>query len=357
MASAKAALECAVRYLAYELGPSAIRVNAISAGPVRTLASAGIADFEEMEGIIEQRTPLRQNIAGRRRRTGRALPVQPDVADGHRHGAVRRLRLPRDGHLAAVLRFTVLGGSPAWPNPGQAAQRLPGRERHGADAGRLRLRHRHGAARARPRPADRHRHQPLPRRPLVRPGAAALRASATAAGATGRTPTCTCRRAAGACWTRWRRSGTGRSRRSRPPCDIEEYDPQADLRLGDLRLLVRALPALHHLLLDQDRRARSTTIVYSADTAPTERLARFAHGADLFVCEAALRDASTDSERARPHGRAPRRGRSRPRGVGQLLLTHVPEENDARAPCSSWRGRASTAARSRSPAPGFTIDL
>jgi enoyl-[acyl-carrier protein] reductase I len=62
MASAKAALECAVRYLAYELGPSGIRVNAVSAGPVRTLASAGIAGFKDMEQIIEQRTPLRQNI-------------------------------------------------------------------------------------------------------------------------------------------------------------------------------------------------------------------------------------------------------------------------------------------------------
>jgi enoyl-[acyl-carrier protein] reductase I len=62
MASAKAALECGVRYLAYELGPNTIRVNAISAGPVRTLASAGIAGFKDMEEIIEQRTPLRQNI-------------------------------------------------------------------------------------------------------------------------------------------------------------------------------------------------------------------------------------------------------------------------------------------------------
>jgi enoyl-[acyl-carrier protein] reductase I len=62
MASAKAALECAVRYLAYELGPNGIRVNAVSAGPVRTLASAGIAGFKDMEQIIEQRTPLRKNI-------------------------------------------------------------------------------------------------------------------------------------------------------------------------------------------------------------------------------------------------------------------------------------------------------
>jgi enoyl-[acyl-carrier protein] reductase I len=62
MASAKAALECAVRYLAWELGPGGIRVNAISAGPVRTLASAGIAGFKEMESVIEERTPLRRNI-------------------------------------------------------------------------------------------------------------------------------------------------------------------------------------------------------------------------------------------------------------------------------------------------------
>jgi enoyl-[acyl-carrier protein] reductase I len=62
MASAKAALECAVRYLAWELGPAGIRVNAVSAGPVRTLASAGIAGFKDMESVIEERTPLRKNI-------------------------------------------------------------------------------------------------------------------------------------------------------------------------------------------------------------------------------------------------------------------------------------------------------
>jgi enoyl-[acyl-carrier protein] reductase I len=62
MASAKAALECAVRYLAWELGPGGIRVNAISAGPVRTLASAGIAGFKDMESVVEERAPLRKNI-------------------------------------------------------------------------------------------------------------------------------------------------------------------------------------------------------------------------------------------------------------------------------------------------------
>jgi enoyl-[acyl-carrier protein] reductase I len=62
MAVAKAALECSVRYLAYELGPSSVRVNAISAGPVRTLAAKGIPGFAEMESVIEQRSPLGRNI-------------------------------------------------------------------------------------------------------------------------------------------------------------------------------------------------------------------------------------------------------------------------------------------------------
>jgi enoyl-[acyl-carrier protein] reductase I len=62
MAVAKAALECSVRYLAYELGPAQIRVNAISAGPVRTLAAKGIPGFDQMEAVIEERSPLKRNI-------------------------------------------------------------------------------------------------------------------------------------------------------------------------------------------------------------------------------------------------------------------------------------------------------
>src|ERR671934_143380 len=80
MATAKAALECSVRYLAHELGPAAIRVNAISAGPVRTLASAGIAGFKEMEGIIEERSPLRRNIEAGGGRPGAAHPCSPNGA-------------------------------------------------------------------------------------------------------------------------------------------------------------------------------------------------------------------------------------------------------------------------------------
>jgi enoyl-[acyl-carrier protein] reductase I len=63
MAVAKAALEAEVRYLAYELGPRGIRVNAISAGPVRTLAARSITGFTVMEEHTEKNAPLRRNIA------------------------------------------------------------------------------------------------------------------------------------------------------------------------------------------------------------------------------------------------------------------------------------------------------
>ncbi len=62
MGVAKAALEASVRYLAADLGPSGIRVNAISAGPVRTLAAAGIAGFKRMYGEFADVAPLRSNI-------------------------------------------------------------------------------------------------------------------------------------------------------------------------------------------------------------------------------------------------------------------------------------------------------
>jgi enoyl-[acyl-carrier protein] reductase I len=62
MGVAKAALEASVRYLAADLGPDGIRVNAISAGPVRTLAAAGIAGFKKMYGSFADVAPLRANI-------------------------------------------------------------------------------------------------------------------------------------------------------------------------------------------------------------------------------------------------------------------------------------------------------
>ncbi len=62
MGVAKAALEASVRYLAADLGPNGIRVNAISAGPIRTLAAAGIRDFRLMLDWNEANAPLRRNV-------------------------------------------------------------------------------------------------------------------------------------------------------------------------------------------------------------------------------------------------------------------------------------------------------
>lgn len=62
MGVAKAALEASVRYLAADLGPDGVRVNAISAGPVRTLAAAGISGFKKMYGGFAELAPLRSNI-------------------------------------------------------------------------------------------------------------------------------------------------------------------------------------------------------------------------------------------------------------------------------------------------------
>ena len=62
MGVAKAALEASVRYLAADLGPRGIRVNAISAGPVRTLSASGIAEFRTMHSQFRQIAPLRRNV-------------------------------------------------------------------------------------------------------------------------------------------------------------------------------------------------------------------------------------------------------------------------------------------------------
>ena len=61
MGVAKAALESSVRYLAAELGPRAIRVNAISAGPIKTLAASGIGGFSNILQVYRDRAPLRRN--------------------------------------------------------------------------------------------------------------------------------------------------------------------------------------------------------------------------------------------------------------------------------------------------------
>lgn len=62
MGLAKASLEASVRYLAKSLGPEGIRVNAVSAGPIKTLAASGISDFRKLLDYHENNAPLRRNV-------------------------------------------------------------------------------------------------------------------------------------------------------------------------------------------------------------------------------------------------------------------------------------------------------
>ncbi len=63
MGVAKAALEASTRYLAADLGPRGIRVNAISAGPIKTLSAMGVSDFGSLLESIAQKSPLRRNVS------------------------------------------------------------------------------------------------------------------------------------------------------------------------------------------------------------------------------------------------------------------------------------------------------
>ena len=62
MGVCKAALDASVRYLAYDLGPKKIRVNALSAGPVKTLAASAVGDSDKLAGLYEAVSPLGRNI-------------------------------------------------------------------------------------------------------------------------------------------------------------------------------------------------------------------------------------------------------------------------------------------------------
>ncbi len=74
MGICKAALECSVRYLASELGPDGVRVNAISAGPVKTVSAMGVGDFDDMLNLYAGISPMRRNItADEVGKTGMAL--------------------------------------------------------------------------------------------------------------------------------------------------------------------------------------------------------------------------------------------------------------------------------------------
>lgn len=80
MGVAKAALECSVRYLAHEYGPDNIRVNAVSAGPIRTLSAAGVSGFKGMLDIMRERNPLKRNIDASEVATSTRFLLSPDAS-------------------------------------------------------------------------------------------------------------------------------------------------------------------------------------------------------------------------------------------------------------------------------------
>jgi enoyl-[acyl-carrier protein] reductase I len=81
MGVAKAALEASTRYLANDLGQYGIRVNCISAGPVKTLAASGISGFRELLSKVEENTPMRKNITTENV-GGSAVYLGSDLAEG-----------------------------------------------------------------------------------------------------------------------------------------------------------------------------------------------------------------------------------------------------------------------------------
>jgi enoyl-[acyl-carrier protein] reductase I len=81
MGLAKSALETSVKYLANDMGPNNIRVNAISAGPIKTLASSGIGDFKSMLKIHAETSPLKRNTT-QQDVAGAALYMLSDLSSG-----------------------------------------------------------------------------------------------------------------------------------------------------------------------------------------------------------------------------------------------------------------------------------
>ena len=93
MGVAKAGLEASVKYLAADLGPEGIRVNGISAGPIKTLAASGIGDFRYIMKWNEYNSPLAAQRDDRGRRRGRAVPALGPRERRHRRNPPRRRRL------------------------------------------------------------------------------------------------------------------------------------------------------------------------------------------------------------------------------------------------------------------------
>ena len=122
MGLAKASLEASVRYLAASLGPKGIRVNGISAGPIKTLAASGIKGFGKMLDVVEANAPLRRNVTHRRRGQRRGIPaVRPRRRhDGRDHARGWRVQ-PGHGRLGRGRRLISSGRARGWRRSTRAA--------------------------------------------------------------------------------------------------------------------------------------------------------------------------------------------------------------------------------------------
>ena len=99
MGVAKATLDSSVKYLAWDLGQKNIRVNAVSAGPVRTLAARSIAGFPTMEAIVEERAPLHRHVDADDVAGAAAYLLGDDASNVTGTTLYVDCRLPRDGHV------------------------------------------------------------------------------------------------------------------------------------------------------------------------------------------------------------------------------------------------------------------
>ena len=93
MGLAKASLEACVRYLAASLGSKKIRVNAISAGPIKTLAARGIGDFTKILDAVTDRAPLHRNVDQLEQAARPSSSPATSCQRHHRRDHLRRLRL------------------------------------------------------------------------------------------------------------------------------------------------------------------------------------------------------------------------------------------------------------------------
>ena len=121
MGLAKASLEASVRFLAQSLGAKGVRVNAISAGPIKTLASSGIKDIGKLLADFAAQAPIRRNVTIDDVGNASRLPAVGPRRRGQRRGDVRRRRFQPGGGRPSQLRPRASATS----MPSTAADMMP----------------------------------------------------------------------------------------------------------------------------------------------------------------------------------------------------------------------------------------